>query len=52
MRGEVAPKCAADYEYFEMEYGYEATDLDGTVPDDLWLGDNARNGPSAGAIIF
>ncbi len=52
VRGEVAPKCAADYEYFEMEYGYEATDLDRAVPDDLWLGDNARNGPSAEAYHF
>ena len=28
VHGEVAPKVQ-QFEYFEMEYGYEATDLDG-----------------------
>ena len=36
----------------DSEVYHEATDLDGAVPDDLWLGDNARNGPCAEAYHF
>jgi len=52
VHGETVPVSAADYEYFEMEYGYEATDLVAPVPETLWLDDSARIGPRADAYHF